>query len=420
MITRDTIVTGTLPRISLGRFDEILALANSPAAPEAALAYRMVAAYAVDPLFALALFHHESNFGRAGICKSSDTRSPGNTRSTRTGSGEILHTERGPFVRYPSWSEGFRDLAYRLIDPTFVYRQNQRRTIAQIIPTWAPLSDGNAPQSYIRAVEDFMQRFQQPQVPGLDLIIDFIPLTNPNRPQIPLSPQWLTVHETANPRPGADAQAHRTFAHSGGGPEQVSFHFVVDDHVAYQLLPLDEVSWHAGDGPNGPGNRASIAVETCVNTDGDWQRTLDNLARLLAAICRMYGWGTSRIVQHHKWSGKNCPTRLRQAGWDELINRVRTLLDQPAEASARFFPETGQSIAGGFRAFWERFGGLPIFGYPLTGEISETCEDAATRTVQYFERAVFEWHPDKPELADRFHVLLRRLGAIAWERRQAQ
>jgi len=41
------------------------------------------------------------------------------------------------------------------------------------------------------------------------------------------------------------------------------------------------------------------------------------------------------------------------------------------------------------------------------------------RTVQYFERAVFEWHPDKPELADRYHVLLRRLGAEALERRIA-
>ncbi len=119
MITRDTLVIGTLPRVSPQRFAEVLADFGSPAAGEAAACYRAVAAMGVDPLFALAVFEHESNFGLTGICKAYDTRSPGNTRSTRTGTGEIISTERGPFVRYPSWPEGFRDLAYRLIDPTY-------------------------------------------------------------------------------------------------------------------------------------------------------------------------------------------------------------------------------------------------------------------------------------------------------------
>lgn len=430
MITRDTLVTGTLPRISLERFARILAQAGSPAAPDAHACYQVVAALAVDPLFALAVFQHESTFGRAGICAAYQTHSPGNTRSTRTGIGEIIATERGPFVRYPSWPEGFRDLAFRLVDPAYVYRQQHKRTIAQIIPAWAPISDGNAPESYIRAVEGFMRELEQPQVPGLELIIDLIPERNDNRPGWPMQPQWVTVHETGNPRPGADALAHREFTHSGGGDEGVSFHFVVDDRRAIQLLPLDEVAWHAGDGPDGPGNRTSLAVETCINQDADWSRTLDNLARLLAAICRMYGWSIERVVQHHRWSGKNCPTRLRQAGWGDLIAQVRRYLatppvdggiegDHPIDG-ARYFPETGQYLSGGFRAYWERFGGLPIFGYPLTGEITEPCEDGQLRTVQYFERAIFEWHPDKPELADRYHVLLRRLGAMALERRSVK
>ena len=425
MITRDTLVTGTLPRISPDRFQRVLQEARSPAAPDALPSYHAVAALAVDPLFALAIFHHESAFGKLGICATYDTKSPGNTRSTRTGTGEIIATERGPFVHYPSWPHGFRDLAFRLVDPSYVYRQNQRRTIADIIPTWAPVSDGNAPHSYIRAVEAFMRQLEQPQVPGLDLVIDLIPLGAHNRPGWPMQPTTVTVHETGNPRPRADALAHRNFAHNGGGAERVSFHFVVDDHRAVQLLPMDEVAWHAGDGPDGPGNRSSLAIETCIDSGAHWPRTLQNLARLLAAICRTYTWSTDRIVQHHHWSGKNCPTRLRQAGWDDLIAQVQRYLDDPppgaspAATSARYFPETGHSIAGGFQAFWERFGGLQIFGYPLTGELQEPCEDGQVRTVQYFERAVFEWHPDKPELADRYHVLLRRLGAEALERRIA-
>lgn len=436
MITADTLVTGTLPRISPEAFAHVLAQAGSPAAPDALACYQAVAALAVDPLFALALFQHESDFGRAGICASYQTRSPGNTRSTRTGVGQVIATERGPFVRYPNWPEGFRDLAYRLVDPSYVYRQQNLRTIAEIIPTWAPASDGNAPESYIRAVEGFMRELEQPQLPGLDLVIDLIPIGNANRPAWPMSPQSITVHETANPRPGADAFAHRDFTHAGGGKERVSFHFVVDDHRAVQLLPLDDVAWHAGDGPDGPGNRSSLAVETCVNSDADWQRTLDNLARLLAAVCRPYGWGVERVVQHNKWSGKDCPTRLRQAGWSDLLAQVRHYLISPParegiqggpppvdggiKGGVRYFPETGQYVSGGFRAYWERFGGLPVFGYPLTGELTEPCEDGQLRTVQYFERAVFEWHPDKPELADRYHVLLRRLGAMALGRRQVE
>jgi hypothetical protein len=47
-----------------------------------------------------------------------------------------------------------------------------------------------------------------------------------------------------------------------------------------------------------------------------------------------------------------------------------------------------------FRSFYEQFGGLPIFGYPISGGLSETTADGATRTVQYFERARFERSPD--------------------------
>ena len=36
------------------------------------------------------------------------------------------------------------------------------------------------------------------------------------------------------------------------------------------------------------------------------------------------------------------------------------------DATHRFFPETGYTVAGDFLTFWEQHGGLMIFGYPLT------------------------------------------------------
>ena len=68
----------------------------------------------------------------------------------------------------------------------------------------------------------------------------------------------------------------------------------------------------------------------------------------------------------------------------------------------RFYPQTGHSLGLGFRAYWDAHGGLPIFGYPLSEEFEE-----GGRTVQYFERNVFEAWPENPPA---YRVLLRRLG----------
>ena len=68
-----------------------------------------------------------------------------------------------------------------------------------------------------------------------------------------------------------------------------------------------------------------------------------------------------------------------------------------------YFPQTGHVLANGFLQYWRENGGLMMFGYPLTEEMSRDG-----LTVQYFERAVFEYHPKAP---DGWKVQLRRLGA---------
>jgi len=70
------------------------------------------------------------------------------------------------------------------------------------------------------------------------------------------------------------------------------------------------------------------------------------------------------------------------------------------------FTETGHTLAAGFHDYWNAYGGLAIFGYP----ISEEFDDGNAR-LQYFERAVFEWRPGSwPE---RFDVQLGLLGVEA-------
>lgn len=79
-------------------------------------------------------------------------------------------------------------------------------------------------------------------------------------------------------------------------------------------------------------------------------------------------------------------------------------------ATRTYFPQTGHSLADGFKAYWEQHGGLAVFGYPISEEFTERNPDTgATYTVQYFERNRLEYHP---ELAGTpYAITLGRLGA---------
>lgn len=59
--------------------------------------------------------------------------------------------------------------------------------------------------------------------------------------------------------------------------------------------------------------------------------------------------------------------------------------------NCRFYPETGHNVCYSFRDYYDANGGLDIFGYPITEIIQENG-----RSVQYFQRARLEWHPERP------------------------
>ena len=80
----------------------------------------------------------------------------------------------------------------------------------------------------------------------------------------------------------------------------------------------------------------------------------------------------------------------------------------PNEAHQDYFVETGHTLGGVFKHYWNANGGLPAFGFPLSEEFREVNpEDGQEYTVQYFERARFEWHP---ELSPAHQVQLGHLG----------
>jgi hypothetical protein len=66
-----------------------------------------------------------------------------------------------------------------------------------------------------------------------------------------------------------------------------------------------------------------------------------------------------------------------------------------AQGTSRTFPETGKTVSGRFLEYWDTHGGLMQQGYPISDEMQEVSDtDGKTYTVQYFERAVFEKHPE--------------------------
>ena len=79
-----------------------------------------------------------------------------------------------------------------------------------------------------------------------------------------------------------------------------------------------------------------------------------------------------------------------------------------AQTGQRCFPETGQCISGRIRVFWERNGGLPVFGFPITPQRAETTREG-TFQAQWFERHRLELHPENQPPYD---VQIGRAGDI--------
>jgi hypothetical protein len=82
----------------------------------------------------------------------------------------------------------------------------------------------------------------------------------------------------------------------------------------------------------------------------------------------------------------------------------------------RYFPETKHTVGGKFRAYWEQHGGLAQQGYPVSDEFTEVSDlNGKPYTVQYFQRAVFELHPENAGTP--YEVLLSQLGTFEYHRR---
>jgi polysaccharide biosynthesis protein PslG len=85
-----------------------------------------------------------------------------------------------------------------------------------------------------------------------------------------------------------------------------------------------------------------------------------------------------------------------------------------ASAGSVLFPETGHRVGGLFLDYWNGHGGLSQQGFPISDEFTEKNDlDGNTYRVQYFERAVFEYHPENVAPYD---VLLSQLDKFRYDK----
>lgn len=176
-------------------------------------------------------------------------------------------------------------------------------------------------------------------------------------------------------------------------------------------------------------NNVTLSIETAEQPFADGYPTPEEYAAVVALMRQKadeHGIAIDRahILGHYQFDGvnrKNCPGP--HWNWDQLVADIAAGTPSPITpppgrvdpaVDGQFFPETNHWVANGFWHFWRDTGGLALFGLPLSDEIPDPSGAQLARggmmTVQYFERACFEYHPENDEGQ---RVWLKRIGADA-------
>jgi hypothetical protein len=140
----------TAPTITVERIEAVLRDFSSPAAGTGQAFYDLGVQYGINPAVALAFFIHESACGTKGVARF--TKSIGNIRVTPG------YRDYEGYRAYDTWEQGIEDY-YKLIRELYIDGWGLR-TVAQILPRYAPPADNNDTDAYIHNVEQLMDSWR--------------------------------------------------------------------------------------------------------------------------------------------------------------------------------------------------------------------------------------------------------------------
>ena len=157
----------------------------------------------------------------------------------------------------------------------------------------------------------------------------------------PMVPQFIVVHNTAN-----DASAQSEINYMINNNKYRSFHYAIDDKEVVQGIPENRNAFHAGDGDVGTGNRKGIAVEICYSKSGGdrFIKAEQRAAEFIAGKLNYYGWDISHVKKHQDFSGKYCPHRTLDMGWQRFLDMVQGYMEHWAAPYKRSLESKGIKI----------------------------------------------------------------------------
>lgn len=138
-----------------------------------------------------------------------------------------------------------------------------------------------------------------------------------------MTPEYITIHNTYN-----DASAMAEISYMLGNNLKTSFHVAVDNYRVVTGIPFNRNAWHAGDG-RGNGNMKSIGIEICYSKSGGqrFEEAEELSAEYVAMLLKQRGWGIDRVKKHQDWSGKYCPHRTLDIGWNRFLDKIRKYMN---------------------------------------------------------------------------------------------
>lgn len=140
------------PTIDPATINKVLARHKSPSRNLGQDLYDVCEETGADPAFILAMYSHESNFGKSGVA--TKTKAWGNVRPGSSWKGETVNGAIGKFRKYDTHLEGMKDM----IDILQTFYINLE-TPEQIVNKYAPASENDVDE-YVKQIKNSMDHFR--------------------------------------------------------------------------------------------------------------------------------------------------------------------------------------------------------------------------------------------------------------------
>ena len=143
----------------------------------------------------------------------------------------------------------------------------------------------------------------------------------------------MVVHQTGNPKKGANAKMHANLQERG---YSASWHIQSDDTEIIQSWPFTYRLWHASTSDRADGgNMVGIGWEICINTDGNYLKSLELASKGIAKVMNQEGIPMSGLTTHNaedRVSRKWCPSQILSGkdgiNWAKFVQMVQVELDK--------------------------------------------------------------------------------------------